>query len=379
MTAALAPASPARTTGTSSVTTRLGYVGPNWYASVMGTGILPVALLGLPFHVPGAATVAAALWALAATLLVAVTAATVLHHRHHPTVANGHRTDPVMVHFYGAPAMALMTVGAGAMLAGQRWIGAEAALALHAVLWTAGTLLGIATAVLVPYAAFTRLALRGDEAFGGWLMPVVPPMVSAATGALLVPHVPAGQARESFLLLCYGLFGLTLLASLVVITLIVHRMVRYGAGPAARVPTLWIVLGPLGQSVTAAHHLGLLAPGVLPAPYGTAFESLALVYGIPVWGFAMLWLTVAALTTWRTVRAGMPFTLTWWSFTFPVGTVVTGTSGLAGVTGLLPLALVAGVLFGCLVLAWAVVLTRTVAGVLDGSLLRAPQPVVAPR
>ncbi|MCW2618235.1 MAG: C4-dicarboxylate transporter, partial [Modestobacter sp.] len=31
----------------------------------------------------------------------------------------------------------------------------------------------------------------------------------------------------------------------------------------------------------------------------------------------------------RTARQHLPFSLTWWSFTFPVGTVVTGTSGLA--------------------------------------------------
>ena len=31
----------------------------------------------------------------------------------------------------------------------------------------------------------------------------------------------------------------------------------------------------------------------------------------------------------KTARAGLPFSLTWWSFTFPVGTVVTGTSQLA--------------------------------------------------
>ena len=39
-----------------------------------------------------------------------------------------------------------------------------------------------------------------SAAFGGWLMPVVPPMVSASTGALLVPHAAAGQPRLTLLL-----------------------------------------------------------------------------------------------------------------------------------------------------------------------------------
>lgn len=340
----------------------------------MGTGILPIALLGLPYDVPAAPTIAAALWALAAALLVAVTATTVVHHRQHRGSLRRYVDDPVLVHFYGAPAMALMTVGAGAMVAGERWIGSTAALAVLATLWTAGTVLGLVTAIAVPYRAFTRLGLRGEEAFGGWLMPVVPPMVSAATGALLVPHLPQGQARESLLLFCYACFGLALLASGVVIALIWHRLLRYGAGPAAAVPTLFIVLGPLGQSITAAHHLGLLAPGVVPAPYGTAFESLTLVYGIPTWGFAMLWLSVAALIALRTARGGMPFGLTWWSFTFPVATVVTGTSGLADATGLAVLEVLAGALFAALVVAWVAVAVRTVAGIADGRLLRPAPP-----
>ena len=41
----------------------------------------------------------------------------------------------------------------------------------------------------------TSHRIRPDGVFGGWSMPVVPPMVSAATGAALIPTLPAGQAR----------------------------------------------------------------------------------------------------------------------------------------------------------------------------------------
>jgi C4-dicarboxylate transporter/malic acid transport protein len=349
-----------------------GFVGPNWFAPVMGTGIIAVALVGLPFRFPGQDDAAFLFWGLSAALLAAVTLATAAHVRLHPSTATGHLDDPVMAHFYGAPAMALMTVGAGTLLVGHRVVGAGPALAADVVLWTAGTALGLVTSVLVPYRAFTRHDVREDSAFGGWLMPVVPPMVSAATGALLVPRLPAGQARETMLLFCYMCFGLALVTSFVVMTIIWNRLLRHGPGAARAVPTLWIVLGPLGQSVTAVHHLGLLAPDVLPAPYGRAFGSLALVYGVPVWGFGLMWITLAAMLTVRTARDGMPFSLSWWSFTFPVGTFVTGTSGLASVTGLVVLQVAAGVLFAGLVLAWVLVASRTFRGVYSGRLLLAP-------
>jgi len=278
----------------------------------------------------------------------------------------------VMSHFYGAPAMGLMTVGAGAMLVGHHLIGMPAALALDWVLWTVGTLLGLTTAVLVPIRAFTSHEVREDSAFGGWLMPVVPPMVSAATGAALIPHLPAGQAQQTMLLACYMFFGLTLMCSIVMIAFIWNRLLHHGIGAAGAVPTLWIVLGPVGQSITAAHHLGNVTPDVLDSPYGTAFHAFALVYGIPMWGFAMLWLAIAATLTARTAREGLPFSLTWWSFTFPVGTVVTGTSGLAQLTGNHVLQVAAGALFVLLLSAWSVVAVRTLRGVHSGKLLKKP-------
>ena len=349
----------------------LGHVTPNWFASVMGTGIVANAAATLPVRSPALLDAARVVWGLDLLLLVVVTAATAVHRLRHPVAARRHLADPVMGHFYGAPAMALMTVGAGAVLVGQPVVGAHAALVLDAVLWTAGTLLGLWTAVAVPFRAFTTYDVRPDAAFGGWLMPVVPPMVSAATGTLLVPHLPAGEARTTLLALCYVMFGLALVTSLIVITLIWNRLVQHKVGAAAAVPTLWIVLGPLGQSITAAHNLGELAPHVLPAPYGTAFRALGLVYGLPVWGFAVLWAALALAVTVRTVRSGLPFSLTWWSFTFPVGTVVTGTSGLAAATGLHLFSGAAVVLYGALVAAWLVVAARTAHGVYRGRLLRA--------
>ncbi len=349
-----------------------GFVGPNWFASVMGTGIVANAAATLPFHVPGLMVAARAIWVLDVLLLGVITTATVIHWVQHPRTARGHLTDPVMSHFYGAPAMGLMTVGAGALLVGQPLVGQSAAVGIDAVLWTAGTLLGLWTAVAVPFRAFTQHEVRSDSAFGGWLMPIVPPMVSAATGPLLIPFLPAGQARLTLELACTVMFGLTLVASLVVITLIWSRLVHHKVGAAAAVPTLWIVLGPLGQSITATHNFGASAPATLPAPYGTAFAAMALVYGAPMWGFAMLWGALAIAVTVRTVRQGMPFSLTWWSFTFPVGTVVTGTSGLASLTHADFLVVAAGLFFVGLVGAWVTVAMRTVRGVYRGHLLRAP-------
>jgi C4-dicarboxylate transporter/malic acid transport protein len=351
-------------------------LGPNWFASVMGTGIVATAAATLPVQWPGLREFATVIWVLAAGWLAVLAAAEIAAWTRHRAAALSHAHDPVMVQFYGAPPMALLTVGAGALLLGPAVIGAHAALAVDAVLWPLGTLGGLASSLAVPYLMFTRLRAAPDAAFGGWLMPVVPPMVSAATGALLIPHLPAGQLRLSLLLACYAMFGISLVASVLVITQLWQRLVRHSIGPAAMVPTLWIVLGPLGQSITAASLLGAAARLALPPPYGPAFQALGLVYGVPVWGFAVLWAALATAITVRAARAHLPFSLTWWSFTFPVGTLVTGTAGLALHTGAGVFRWAATGLYLVLVAAWVLVSVRTVAGIWRGTLLRAAAPPV---
>jgi len=266
--------------------------------------------------------------------------------------------------------MALMTVGGGTLVLGRDVIG-PAAVGIDWVLWLAGTALGLVTAVWIPYLMMTRHDIGHGDAFGGWLMPVVPPMVSAANGALLIPHVAAGQGRLTLLLACYAMFGISLFASVIIITQVWSRLVTHKLGPAAMVPTVWIVLGPLGQSVTAAGNLGTVAAHVLPAPYAAGAAVFALLYGVPTWGFAMMWLVLAATITLRTARRGLPFALTWWSFTFPVGTCVTGTISLALRCHADVLRGASVFLFGLLLVAWVVVASRTISGVATGRLFPA--------
>jgi C4-dicarboxylate transporter/malic acid transport protein len=337
-------------------------LGPNWFSSVMGTGVVGGAAAGLPVAVPGLRLFATVVWGLASVLLVALVAAWAVHWVRHPAAARRHASNPVTAQSFGAVAMAVMTVGAGTVLLGGPVLGVGTAVAASSVLWGVGTAIGLVTAVWIPYRMITEHEIGADGVFGGWLMPVVPPMVSAADGALLLPHLDAGTARTTLLLACYAMFGMSLLATLAILPQIWHKLVVHGTGPAAAVPTMWIVLGPLGQSVTAANLLGGQAAGSLPEPYATGAAVLGLLYGVPVWGFAMLWLALATAVTIRTARRGLPFSLTWWSFTFPVGTCVTGTSALAARLPLPALAGAAVVLYVVLLAAWVVVFVRTVHG-----------------
>jgi len=343
-------------------------LGPNWFASVMGTGIVANAAVLLPVRVAVLTSAAIVIWILAACMLTALLAATAIHWLRYRETARRHHRTLSMAPFYGAPPMALLTVGAGALLVGRHLIGLPAAVRVDEILWALGTATGLLCAVAIPVLMFTEMPSGLGDVLGSWLMPVVPPMVSAAAGAGLIRYLPAGQARLALLVACYAMFGISLFMSLNVIALLWYRLTSHGVPAARLVPTLWIVLGPLGQSVTASGLLAHAAHGAVSSEYARAADAMALLYGVPTWGFAISWLLIAGAITLRTIRRGLPFSLTWWSFTFPVGTVVTGTSVLATHTHAAFLTDTSVGLYALLVLAWAVVITRTARASYRGSL-----------
>ncbi|GAA2197339.1 TDT family transporter [Streptomyces bangladeshensis] len=359
---------------------RLRHLGPNWYASVMGTAVVGSAGVALPGPVHGPRGLFAAVWALSLLLLLTLLAARALHWSHHRDQARAHLLDPAMAPFYGCLSMALLAVGGGALTAGRELIGTRAAVTLDAVLFTAGTVIGLGAAVAVPYLMAVRHRVDAAQATPVWLLPLVAPMVSAALGPLLVPHLPPGQPRETLLLACFALFGLSLLAVLLMLPLVFARLITAGPLPLALTPTLFLVLGPLGQSTTAVALIAEAAPGVVPAPYDRGLGVFAVLYGVPVMGFALLWLVLATAHVVRARRRGMGFALTWWAFTFPVGTCVTGAAALARHTGLAMYDALALGLYGVLVAAWVAAAWGTVRGLLSGALLAAPRPApAAPR
>ncbi len=353
-------------------------VGPNWFASVMGTGIIANASASLPLFSSRLTMFALVVWCLACSMLLGLLLATSFFLFRRKNVWIRHFRDPMMAQFYGAPPMAALTVAGGALLVGHQLLGWDLALNLAWILWLIGTVTGFCSAVIIPYRLFTVFKVRPDSAFGGWLMPVVPPMVSATIGAMLVPYAPVGVMRQTLFYLCFSQFGLSILAGLIIIAMIWSRLAHHGTSGTSRVPTLWIVLGPLGQSMTAAGILGTVAQGTIPEKLAFGFELFAVFYSVPVFGFVLLWTCLAILLTLRAHHRNMKFALTYWAFTFPVGTCVTGTAQLALHTGL-PLFTWASILFYLgLLSAWAVAAFGTTRGMITGHLFKPPSAAPSP-
>ncbi|SDO64605.1 TDT family transporter [Actinacidiphila guanduensis] len=334
--------------------------GPNWYAAVMGTSILAGSGAGLRGRPGWLHALCTGVWMLALLVLAVVLAARAGHWLRHADRAREHLADHTVAPFYGCLPMALLSVGSSTLLLGPPVIGEHAAVVTDAALWTLGTVSGLVVAVGVPYLMATRHRIGPDDASPVWLLPIVAPMVAAAAGPALVAHLPAtaGQAREALLLGCLALFGMSLLATTTMLPLVWGRLTRREL-PLAATPALLLVLGPLGQSTTATGNIADAARGVPHESYATALRAFSVLYGVPVMGFALLWLLLAAALLVRAVRRGMGYSMTWWAFTFPLGTCVTGATALSRHSGLDAATWLAAGLYVLLAAGWLAAATGT--------------------
>ncbi|WP_159449633.1 C4-dicarboxylate ABC transporter [Demequina sp. NBRC 110057] len=336
---------------------------PQWFTPVMGTAIVATAVEALPISSPVLDSVAVGAWALAVVLLGAAVTHAVRAYRRDRSLLQREVADSAVAPFFGAPPMALLAVG-GATLALAPVLGGTWPVVADVALWTVGTAAGLTVAVAVPARQFTTHRVGTDAASPTWLLPVVAPMVSAATGAALADRLDSPALAQAVALACLAMAGAAGIAAALTIAAVWWRLAHHQHADASTVPALWVVLGPLGQSVTVLAMLALHAGDALPW-VRQALAPAAILIGIPVLGFAVLWLAVAIAVAVRVAGRRLPYAMSWWSFTFPVGTCATGAAGLATLTGsgallALAVAFLAALLGGWAVSAWGTVreLTR---------------------
>lgn len=308
-------------------------VGPGWFTSVMGTGILALGIALSPLTAPPLHAIAAALWMATLVLFVALLLLWLAHGLRDPQALRTCLDDPVRAPLWGAPPIACLTLATGFLVIGRPLAGpalAPAMLVCAQALWLAGVAGSLFSSLVVPYLMFTRHDLSLEMTSGTWLLPVVPLLVASVPGALLTSSWPVGW-RPSMLALSYALWGIGGILSAIIVVLFVSRLAYHRVPSGALVTTVWIVLGPIGMSIAGIDALGAAASTVWP-PFGPTLRIAGLAYSLPAWGFGVYWLALTVLVTLRAARTQLPFTLGWWAFTFPVGVLTTGTYALYGRT-----------------------------------------------
>lgn len=358
---AATPAAPPAADAVASRARALPAPGPAWFGAVMGTGILAVLLQSVG---PGAAGVVSArvVLVLAWVLLVGLTGAFVARCVRRAGTLSATWVTAATAPQWGMVSMGVLAVGSATATVVPVWAPqvAGAVGQVDALLWVLGTALGLATALGLG----TSLVGRDHGApTTVWGLAVVPPMVSATTGAALAGTLPVGQTRVALLAASAVCFVLALSLAGVVFAAVGLHHGRGAPVPLAVATSTWIPLGVLGQSAAAAQGLAQQLGSMSDDVAAAALQRLADGYATVVLALALPVVLWAVRTTVRGFASRMPFSPGWWALTFPVGTVSLGASRLGESTGLGAWTAVAHGTAVVLLLAWTLCVVATVRAV----------------
>ena len=348
---------------------------PNWFAATMGTGVLALALAQLPVHIPGIHAFAEGLWLfnIGLFILFAVLygARWVMYFDEARRIF-GHSTVSM---FFGTIPMGLATIINGFLVFGvPRW-GSDM-VQVAEVLWWIDVAMALGCGVLIPYLMFTRQDHSIDQMTAVWLLPVVAAEVAAASGGLLAPYLSDTVTQFHVLITSYVLWAFSVPVAFSILTILILRMALHKLPHESMAASSWLALGPIGTGALGLLLLGADAPAIFAANglarIGEIAEGLGLISGVILWGVGLWWIVMASLITVRYFRAGIPFNLGWWGFTFPLGVYSLATLRLGSMLHLSFFDVAGCVLVVALALMWLLVGTRTVQGAYRGELFVSP-------
>lgn len=348
---------------------------PHWFAATMGTGILALALGQLPGHPDGLMQLGKVLWLFNIGLFAVCTvlySARWLMFFNEAKQIFGHATVSM---FFGAIPMGLATIINGCVQYGlPLWGGAVIVWAQ--ALWWLDVAMALSCGVLIPFMMFTRQQHSIDQMTAVWLLPVVAAEVAAASGGVIAPHLTDASAQFSTLITSYVLWAYSVPVALSILVILVLRLALHKLPHENMAASSWLSLGPIGTGALGMLLIGADAPEIFAAHgmanIGAVAAGIGLIAGILFWGLGLWWLLLAMLITARYCKAGIPFNLGWWGFTFPLGVYAVTTLKLG--------ALLDGVFFDALgvcfvvmlAVMWLVVAAKTAAGAYRGNLFVSP-------
>jgi len=284
----------------------------------------------------------------------------------------GHSTVSM---FFGTIPMGLATVINGLVQYGlPEWGGA--AIAWAQALWWLDVGMALACGVLIPFMMFTRQAHSIDQMTAVWLLPVVAAEVAAVSGGVIAPHLSDASAQFNMLITSYVLWAYSVPVALSILVILMLRLALHKLPHENMAASSWLSLGPIGTGALGMLLIGSDAPAIFVAHgmpgMGEVAAGIGLIVGILFWGLGLWWMLLAALITARYSKAGIPFNLGWWAFTFPLGVYAVATLKLGAVLQLMFFDVLGVVFVAMLAAMWMVVAAKTAAGAYRGHLFVSP-------
>ncbi|MFY9723827.1 MAG: C4-dicarboxylate ABC transporter [Azonexus sp.] len=332
---------------------------PGWFAAVMGTGVLALTTHSLAQGWPALGVPAVILHWLNTVLFLVLALPWLTRWLRFPDAAMQTLKHPVQANFYPTFSIALLVLAA-------QWLVFTPYVGVALVLWWLGVALTFVFSFAALFFMFRGEHVAIEHVTPAQFIPAVGLVVMPLAGAPLLPYMPDALRELALTVNAVGLgAGSMMYVGLLGITL--FRKYMHKPAQGILTPTVWIHLAPIG--VIPVSLMNLLDQ--LPFP---AAREAGVVLMLLVWGFGVWWLVMASLLTLAARAAGqLPFALSWWGFTFPLGAFVAESLRLSKLLGWGTTFAVGVAAWLLLCILWAITAVKTVRGVASGAVFQ-PHP-----
>ncbi len=329
---------------------------PSWFASIMGTGILAITSLFYSHYIPFLKNLAYVLFYFNTALFFVLLIPWVLRWLFFRKQALNDLEHPVISNFYATIAISMLVLAADFIVIGKN-------MTIGEVFWFLGALFTIFFSILIPYLMFKSEHVKLDHINPAWFIPPVGLIVIPIAGSLVISHV-SGMVKEFVILLNYFGWGAGFFIYLALLAIAMYRFILHNPLPNTLAPTIWINLGPIGAGTVALINL------IKNSSFINMQEPF-FIFGFLFWGFGIWWVVIAiALTLHYIKKLKLPYAMSWWAFTFPLGAYVAATHTISSIFKIQVIDLLGFALYWLLVIFWLVTFVKTFINAYHGTLFK---------
>lgn len=337
---------------------------PAWFAVVMGTAVIPLALSFLSFPLKD---LLAAFFFLTAVIvfLIALVPWTAKFFLYRENIRKD-LNHPLAAHFFPTMPISLIVLSLGFLKYPDLLFPPEVSRALAYWLWLLGSLGIYLFGYLILIRVFCHEGITPAHANFGWFIPPVSKLIIPVGGlelAELYPHTME---------LTFGLsmvsFGVGFFLFLFVGAAVYHRYIYHELPMSRLAPTFFIGMVPtaiiaaiLFRMMHLLEHQQVLG---IQVQYFSPFAKIAI---LVCWGFSAWWFIMACIMIRHYLKTiEVPFALTWWAFTFPSGALCIASAVAWKVTGFASIFYFFILATVFMLVIWLVVCVRTAKGLASG-------------
>jgi C4-dicarboxylate transporter/malic acid transport protein len=300
---------------------------PSWPSVIMGTGALTIALNLSKGVIPATGFLAPVFLIITLVISLIILWTSVLRLIYHPKQLWEDLKHPVTGSFVPTMPISLMILAIDlAQVDPTIFSHAISHTAAIVLFWIGTTGIYLFSWIILPL-LFQNEKVSYDHGTYGWYIPPVSHLIIPVLGFDLIQMSHSGVTINLMFMVSLMSLGIGFVLFILVGANIMHRYL-YNSSPTGKMaPTIIIGLAPTAILAIIAVKISAVL-GLSPESFIRSYD-VAFWIGLPLWGFSIWWMILSFIKIITTlIKTHHSFSLSWWSLTFPMGTLAIATGAL---------------------------------------------------